>query len=119
MSPDDIVKFANGTLYRNGVGANNGDVIFLADKVSESDVIELYSDTGAMQVFASLDGVNFSPTPLALTDKCNTTPTLVNTTVAQTNYGYRGKALTYRVVQSGATAVTKASLLAGNLGSRW
>lgn len=115
----EVVKFANGVLYRGGVGTNDNDVVFTADQISECDSFMLSSSAGAMDVLVSLDGVNYETSAHALQDlnAADLTPVLV--TAAGKSYGFRGKFLGIKVLQNGATAVANAALVGGNLGSRW
>ncbi len=115
----EVVKFANGVLYRGGVAAGDNATVFTADQISECDSFLLMSTQGAMDVYPTLDGTNYATAPLSMTDMGATDLVPVLETAANRIYGFRGKFLGLRILQKGATAITAASLICGNVGSRW
>lgn len=98
-----------------GTGTNDNDVVIQTDDVQQYDTFFLQSTGGAMDVFVSLDGTNYSTAALSIADLGaeDTVPVLV--TVANRTYAFRGKFKYIRVLQNGASAVTAASLRAGNM----
>lgn len=122
----EVKRFGNGTLFKGGTGTNASDPIFTRTNftggetgdISEYDSFMLMSTTGAMAAYGSLDGANFATAPLSLTDMgaADATPVLV--TAANRIYGFRGKFLAIKVLQSGATAVANGAVMCGVIGSR-
>lgn len=101
---------------KTGSGTNDNDVVILFDDVVDgADTFLLMSTAGAMDVFVSLDGTNFSTAALSLTDMGATTSDPVIVTAANRVYGFRGKYKAIKVLQNGATAVTAAVLRYGNM----
>lgn len=101
---------------KTGTGTNDNDVIITFDDVVEgADTFLLMSTSGAMDVFVSLDGTNFTTAPLSLTDMGATTSDPVLVTVANRCYGFRGKYKSIKVLQNGATAVANAVLRYGTM----
>lgn len=100
----------NSTLYSGGIGVNDGDVVIAPGDISRFDEFTLFSLTGSMQVFVSVDGVNFSTAAVALIDIQSLTDTPVAATVAGSAYGIEGPYSLIKVQQTGATAVTGACL---------
>lgn len=106
---------SNITGFAAGVtGVDDGDVLIELD-VGSSNTFHLLSTAGAMEVFVSLDGTNYSTAPLGLTDQGATTSDPVLATVANRVYGFRGVYRKVRVVQTGATAVTAPYLSYGQM----
>lgn len=102
---------------KTGSGTNDNDtVIDFDDIVDGADTFMLMSTAGAMDVFVSLDGTNYSTAALSLTDMGATTSDPVIVTVANRVYGFRGKYKAIRVLQNGATAVENAVLRYGVMG---
>lgn len=101
---------------KTGSGTNDNDVVIQLDQNAEAyDVFLLMSTAGAMDVFASLDGTNYSTSALSLADlgAISTDPVVV--TAAGRLYGFRGKYQGIRVLQNGATAVENAVLRYGTM----
>lgn len=97
----------------SGAGVNANDVLFTTPSVQHHELFTLMSTTGAVQVLASLDGINFSTAPLALEDQGSTTNgTYVLLTAAARVYKFWGKYTRLRVTQNGATA-SQATLICG------
>ena len=88
-----------------GTGVNANDVLFTTPNVEQHEMFTLMSTAGAVQVLASVDGVNFATAPLALEDAGSTTnSTYVLVTAAGRIYKFWGKFTLLRVTQNGATA---------------
>lgn len=96
-----------------GTGANANDVLITTANVQQHEQFTLMSTAGAVQVLASVDGINFATAPLALEDGGSTAvTTYVLLTAANRIYKFYGKFTRIRVTQNGATA-SAASLLCG------
>ena len=87
-----ITGFPSGQLYTGGVGVNAADQVIVTNDVSQFDTFELFSTAGAMNVFGSLDGVNFGTAALSLQDMgaASVGETYVTVTVANRFYRLRG-----------------------------
>lgn len=87
-----------------GSGTNDNDILFTTDDIALYSGCSLMSTTGAVDVFVSIDGTNFSTAALSLEDKgaTNTNPVLV--TAALRYYGFLVPVRYVRVLQNGATA---------------
>lgn len=98
----------------SGVGVNDNDILFtIDDKDAQFDTFMLMTTAGAVDVFVSLDGTNYTTAALSLTDlgaTDNSTDVLLTT--AGRMYAFRGLYAKIRVLQNGATAAT-AKLIAG------
>lgn len=106
-----------GTHVRySGTGANDNDVLFTTGDVSRYDACVLMSTTGAVDVFVTLDGTNYSTAPLSLQDFGGTATEPVLVTVALRVYGFVGKFRKIKLLQNGATAAA-ASMNCWNYGS--
>lgn len=102
---------------KTGSGTNDNDVVIDAtDLMDGADTFLLMSTAGAMDVFVSLDGTNYTTAALSLTDMGATTSDPVVVTAANRMYGFRGKFKAVRVLQNGATAVANAVLRYGVMG---
>jgi hypothetical protein len=96
-----------------GSGTNTGDTLFTTANVHQHELFTLMSSAGAVDVWVTLDGVNFSTAALALEDQSATAnSTYVLVTTAGHVYKFWGKYLQIRVKQNGATAAT-ATLICG------
>jgi hypothetical protein len=96
-----------------GTGVNTGDILFTTANVQQHELFTLMSSAGAVDVFVTLDGVNFSTVALALEDQGSTTnSTYVQVTTAGRVFKFWGKYTQIRVKQNGATAAT-ATLICG------
>lgn len=101
---------------KTGTGTNDNDVVITFDDVVEgADTFLLMSTAGAMDVFVSLDGTNFSTAALSLTDMGAITSDPVVVTAANRCYAFRGKFKAIRVLQNGITAVANAVLRYGTM----
>lgn len=109
------IKVSSGWAFTGGVGVNDNDQVFLTGDVSRFDTFMLLSTAGAMDVFVSLDGANFSTAPLSLQDFGGTSTAPVLVTAANRVYGFRGKFAAVRIDQNGATAVANATLMCGTI----
>lgn len=96
-----------------GSGTNDNDVVIQFDSAEYFDAFMLTSTAGAMDVFVSLDGTNYTTAALSLADLGSVTTDPVLVTVAGRLYGFRGKFRNIRVLQNGVTAVVAASLTYG------
>jgi len=100
-----------GTVVRyTGTGVNDNDVLFTTGDVLQCEEFYLMSTAGAMDVFVSLDGTNFSTAPLSLVDLGATTTDPVLVTAANRVYAFFGRYTKVRVLQNGATGVANAVL---------
>lgn len=101
---------------RKGSGTNDNDVVItFSDIPDDIDTFLLMSTAGAMDVFVSLDGTNYSTAALSLTDMGAITSDPVVVTAANRCYGFRGKFAAVKVLQSGVTAVVGAVLRYGSI----
>lgn len=98
-----------------GSGVNDNDVVITLNRADPFDTFLLMSTAGAMDVFVSLDGTNYSTAALSLTDMGATTSSPVVVTAANRVYGFRGLFRAVRVLQNGATAVENATLSYGTM----
>lgn len=99
---------------KTGTGTNDNDVVITFDDVVVgANAFMLSSTAGAMDVFVSLDGTNYTTAALSLTDLGATTNDPVLVTAANRMYGFRGLYKGVRVLQNGATAVVGAVLRYG------
>jgi hypothetical protein len=102
------------TGFKPGSGASDNDLIFgTLVNMDTYDTFELMSTAGAMDVFVSIDGTNFTTAALSLTDLGATTSDPVVVTAANRLYGFRGKFAAIQVRQNGVTAVVNASIRYG------
>lgn len=98
-----------------GSGTSDNDVVIQLERADPYDTFLLMSTAGAMDVFVSLDGTNYSTAALSLTDMGATTTAPVVVTVANRVYGFRGLFRSVRVLQNGGTAVENAALSYGTM----
>lgn len=106
-----VNNFGNAQLYQDGTGANDNDVIVQTGDVSAFNAFTLDSTAGAVDVFVSLNGTDYTTAALSLTDLGATTTDPVVVTAANRVYGFRGAFQKIRVLQNGATAATKVNLM--------
>lgn len=114
-----IDSVGNMTRFSGGVGVNDGDIVVQTSDVSRFDSFMVISTAGAMQVFVSLDGTNYSTAPLSLIDLGATSTAPVTATVGNRLYGFFGNFAAVRVKQTGATAVTAATLTMTKKGGQY
>ena len=101
---------------KKGTGTSDNDVVIDFTGIPDDvDTFILMSTAGAMDVFVSLDGTNYSTAALSLTDMGATTADPVIVTVANRAYGFRGKFAAVRVLQNGSTGVANAVLRYGEM----
>lgn len=106
----------NAVEYYSGSGTNDNDVLFTTGNVEKHSMFTLLSTTGAVDVFVSLDGTNFSTAALALEDAGATANgTYVVVTTALRVAKFTGKYRVIRVLQNGGTAA-EATLMCGSPG---
>jgi hypothetical protein len=106
-----VTGFIAGT-----TGVNDNDVLIEFDSNVEAfDTFELMSTAGAMDVFVSLDGTNYTTAAHSLADLGAITTDPVIVTAANRVYGFRGKYKKIKVLQNGATAVTAPVLRYGTM----
>lgn len=120
QSKDEIMaligapQYAGETLRMEGIaGVNDNDVVIENDSIERYEEFTLMSTAGAMDVFVSLDGTNYSTAPLSLADLGAITLDPVIVTAANRVYRFRGVFKAVRVQQNGATAVANATLICG------
>lgn len=102
-------------VLEGSAAADNATVIDFTDNVEAHDTFLLMSTQGAMDVFVSLDGTNYTTAALSLADLGATSTDPVIVTAANRLYGFRGKFRKIRVLQNGATAVVAARLRYGTM----
>lgn len=120
------LETGNTFTLKGGVGVNDNDAVFArtgssngeTGDVSQYDTFELFSTAGAMDVFVTLDGVNYATVGFGLTNQTSVDPTPVLVTTAGQMFGFRGKFRNIKVLQNGATAVANATLTCGVMGIR-
>ena len=98
-----------------GSGVNDNDTVIQISNALSFDTFNLMSTAGAMDVFVSLDGTNFTTAALSLTDQGASAADPVLVTAANRCYGFRGKYQTVLVRQNGATAVENATMTYGSM----
>ena len=98
------VEFGGTYVRYYGTGTNDDDVLFTTGDLTQYDACAIMSTTGAVDVFASLDGVNYATAALSLEDKGATSSDPVVVTAAARIYGFVLKAKGIRVLQNGGTA---------------
>lgn len=99
-----------------GSGTNDNDlVIEFSGTIDDFDTYQLSSTAGAMDVFVSLDGTNYTTAPLSLSDLGAVSSDPVLVTAANRMYGFRGKYRAIQVRQNGGTPVTGAVLNYGTM----
>jgi hypothetical protein len=96
--------------YKDGTGASDNDVIVQTGDVSRYNVFMLSSTAGALDVFVSLNGTDYTTAALSLTDLGATTSDPVVVTAANRMYGFMGSFAKIQVMQNGATPATKVNL---------
>lgn len=101
----------NALRYTAGVGVNDNDVVIQTGDVSQYREFQLMSTAGAMDVFVSLDGTNYTTAALSLVDWGATTTSPVVVTAANRLYAFYGAFNFVRVLQNGATGVANACLV--------
>jgi hypothetical protein len=94
-----------------GTGVNDNDVVIQTNDTSRYDEFMLQSTAGAMDVFVSLDGTNYSTAALSILDLGATTSDPVVVTAANRTYAFFGTFRKIRVLQNGATGVANGTLL--------
>lgn len=96
----------NALRYKDGLGANDNDIIVQTGDVSAYNQFTLmYTSTGSLDVFPSLDGTNYATSPLTMLDLGSTAAvpsTVVATTGVNRIYGFSGTYAKLRVQQNGA-----------------
>ncbi len=111
--PATVITEGSSSTQFSGTGTNNNDTVIQTNDVQRYNAFIIVTTTGAVDVFVSLDGTNYSTEPLSLVDFGATTQDPVLVTSAGRVYGFRGKFKYIRILQNGATAVSGATLLAG------
>ncbi len=96
-------------------GTDDNDLLLDYVNDGKANTFQLMSTAGAMDVFVSFDGTNFSTAPLSLADLGANTTDPVLVTAANRVYGFVGLYRRIRVLQNGATAVTNPVLMYGEL----
>lgn len=101
----------NALRYKDGVGTNDNDVVIQTGDVSAYSEFMLQATDGAVDVFVSLDGTNYSTAPLSLIDLGATTSDPVVVTAADRTYAFFGRFALIRILQNGASAVAGCTLM--------
>jgi hypothetical protein len=107
-TPDHM---GNCLRYKDGTGTNNDDIVIQTGDVSSYNEFTLQATDGAVDVFVSMDGTNYSTAPLSLIDLGATTSDPVIVTAADRTYAFFGRFALIRVLQNGATAVAGCTLM--------
>lgn len=105
-----VTEMSNNTVFTGGIGVNTADVVVQTGDASRFDEFLLGSLTGAMKVYVSLDGTNYFTAELSLIDLGAIIGDPVIVTVANRTYAFFGSFSKIQVKQSGAPAVTGATL---------
>ncbi|MGH8266630.1 MAG: hypothetical protein ACRETH_09025 [Steroidobacteraceae bacterium] len=105
--------------YGGGIGVNTGDIVVQTTDASRFDEYMLMSTAGAMAVFVTIDGTNYTTAPLSLIDLGATSTAPVLLTVALRMYAFFGNYKFVQVQQTGATAVTGATLMMSRKGNQF
>jgi hypothetical protein len=105
-----ITNYANNAVRFSGSAAADNAELFTAVNTVGFDHCMLMSPDGAVDVFVSIDGTNFTTAPLSLQDLGATTSDPVLVTTADRMYAVNGKYVSILVQQAGMTAAS-ASLL--------
>ena len=98
-------------LWKGIATPDDNDICLETTDVSMYDTFTLMSTAGAMDVFVSIDGINFTTAALSLADLGSTTTAPVIVTVANRMYGFRGIYRFIRIRQNGGTDIANAALL--------
>lgn len=96
-------------VYSGGSSDNDNEILLTLDASGLSEIIFGHGGTGAVDVFASLDGTTFLTTALSLEDLGDTTAGMtdyVNVTANNRVYRIKGPYRALRFMQNGANAVT-------------
>ncbi|MEN9903129.1 MAG: hypothetical protein RL651_1793 [Pseudomonadota bacterium] len=102
------------TGFKSGSGTSDNDLIFgTLVNMETYNTFEIMSTAGAMDVFVSIDGTNFTTSAHSLADLGATTSDPVVVTAANRLYGFKGKFAAIQVRQNGGTAVVNASIRYG------
>lgn len=101
----------DATLYQDGTGASDNDVIVQTGDVSGFNTFMITSTAGALDILVSLNGTDYSTAALSMTDLGATTTDPVLVTAANRLYGFKGTYRKIRVLQNGATPATKVNLM--------
>lgn len=102
------------TGFKSGSGTNDNDLIFgTLVNMETYNTFEIMSTAGAMDVFVSIDGTNFTTAAHSLADLGAITSDPVVVTAANRLYGFKGKFAAIQVRQNGGTAVVNASIRYG------
>jgi hypothetical protein len=115
VGPLTTNHLGNDSLEYTGSSTADNDIVIQTQDVTKYDAFMLQTVTGAVDVFASLDGINYATAPLSLQDFGAAVSDPVLLTAAGRTYGFRGKFKRLRVLQNGATAVA-VTLLCGKIG---
>jgi hypothetical protein len=111
----------NALRYKDGLGASDNDVIVQTEDVSAyNDFRLMYTSTGSLDVYPSLDGTNYATAPLTLYDLGSTAvapATVVATTGVGRIYGFSGTYAKLRVLQNGAGIPATVCLMCSRRGS--
>lgn len=105
----------NALIYTCTSSTDDNEVPIQTGDVSQYDAFMVMSTAGALDVFVSLDGTNYSTAALSLVDFGATDTAPVIVTVANRVYGFRGKYRLIRVLQNGATDTANVTLICGTM----
>ncbi len=106
----DFNEFGDRLIITGDDGTNDNDVLIQTGDISKYGSFFLMSTQGAMDVFVSIDGTNYTTAPLSLIDLGATTTAPVLVTVANRLYAFPAKVRYVRVLQNGATAALNPSM---------
>lgn len=117
VAPVDIV--GNVLRYFPGTGVNANDVVVQTGDVSRYDEFMISNTAGAVQMLASIDGVNYMTAPVSLQDLGSASLVVsVIVTAANRIYRVRGFFNFIRLTQNGATAATGVCLVCSRSGGQ-
>lgn len=98
-------------------GPGGGTVCIELDDVQRFNEFGLISDAGIKEVFGSLDGVTFTPTPIALENKSSVTPgTRQISTSTDVPYYFFGNYKALRILTQGPGSSVGTRLICGKIG---
>ena len=104
------VNVGGGFVLYTGDCTENDEVLIQTDSLTGYHACFLMSSAGAVDVFVTLNGSNYSTAAFSLEDKGATDGTDAVVTTAGTVYGFATWFLGVRIVQNGATDATAALL---------
>jgi hypothetical protein len=102
----DVVPFGRFYTRYTGTASADNATLFTTGDLAEYDACTIMSTAGAVDVFVTLDGSNWSTAALSLQDMGSTSVEPVLVTAANRVYAFVGKYRAVRVLQNGATGAS-------------